>query len=315
MNKQRTTWTACALTAVLMGIGAPAFAGDGGRLVDLGVQECARDINDRGVVVTDTRVVRDGRSAALPGGLETAARINDAGQVAGTVGGVAALWDGRRTVVIGLAAPDHTYSYVTGLNERGEVVGTSGGGADGTTVAFRWSRGVLTVLPGTGVSGASDISDRGDVVGYVTVDGTQRAVRWGRDGAPVQLATLGGAGGASLAASVNKAGQVAGYAYTAPGGTMRAVRWDASDAITDVSPAGASFSGATDISSQGVVVGDVVPAGSTQRGFVRGRDGVSRPVAPLHEGASAVFTAVNDKGWVVGCETYGDDGTAAVLWR
>lgn len=303
------------LSAGLLGVTlvaspAHAAAGDPG-LVSLGVDECAQDVNGLEVVVTDTHVYRQGRLFPLPGGLDSAVRINDHGDIAGTDDGVAALWKDRALVRIGVADPSDTYSYVTGLNERGDVVGTSGA-FGGPSRAFVWSGGTLRVLPGLGGdAGASDINDRGQVSGYAwDGTGTQRAVVWAPDGTLTELGTLGGH---SLATALNNRGDVVGYSYTA-GGSSRAVRWAQGAAPVPVDAPESVFGIASDINERGRVVGNLAVAAGPQQGFVRDATGPLRPVAPLVPGETTVLTAVNDHGTAVGCEFSGDVSTAVLRY-
>jgi probable HAF family extracellular repeat protein len=285
------------------------------RLVDLGVDECAQDINDLGVIVTDTHVLVGRRVRPLPGGLETATRINDLGQIAGTVGGVAALWNGRRLVTIGVAVPGDTYSYVTGLNDLGQVVGTSGA-FGGPSHAFRWSRGVMTPLSLVGAStGASDINNLGQISGYAWEGtSTQRAVRWDRRGTMARLGSLGDGTGDSLATSINDRGESVGYHYlSSTGGDLRAVRWSRDGRAVDITPRGGLLGVPTDINLSGRIVGSIVPSGSQQQGFVLDRSGAVRYV-PAPAGSTDVLTSVNELGWAVGC-VFTDDSSRAVLWR
>ncbi len=297
----------------LLGLATPAQAAraDDPGLQDLGIAECARDVNGLGVVVTDTHVYRQGRTYPLPAGLDTAARINDHGQIAGTSGGVAALWDGRGVVRLGVADPSDTYSYATGLNEHGDVVGTSGS-FGGTTRAFVWRDGVMHALPGlTGDAGASDVNDAGLVSGYAWEGGaTQRAVLWTADGTLTTLDTLGGH---SLASAVNDRGDAVGYSYTpSPGGSMRAVRWSFGRGPVPVDVDGAVLAIAADINDRGRVVGSLAPSGGPQQGFVRDDGAPIRSVLPVVPGDTTVLTAVNERGTAVGCE-FSDTESRAVL--
>jgi probable HAF family extracellular repeat protein len=308
--------TAAGLVGGLLAAAAPSQAQpDRGTLVDLGVDECAQDVNGLGVVVTDTHVYRQGRTRPLPGGLDTAARINDHGQIAGSDDDVAALWDGRSVVRIGVADPADTYSYVTGLNDRGDVVGTSGS-FGGRSRAFVWSQGTVRVLPDLGGdAGASDINDAGQVVGYVWEGtGRQRAALWEADGTLVQLGTLGDGGGHSLASAVNDAGEAVGYAYAPGGGPMRAVRWAPGQEAVPVDGDGTVFAVASDVNGGGRVVGSLAPSGGPQQGFVRDRRGDVRTVQPLVAGDTTVLSAVNDSGTAVGCEFSGDGSRAVMLY-
>jgi probable HAF family extracellular repeat protein len=299
----------------LVAAAAPSQAQpDRGVVVDLGVDECARDVNGLGVVVTDTHVYRQGRTRPLPGGLDSAARLNDHGQIAGSADGVAALWDGRAVVPIGVAGPADTYSYVTGLNDRGDVVGTSGSLGGGTT-AFVWSAGVVRALPDLGSdAGASGINDAGQVVGYVwDGTGTQHAALWQPDGTLALLGALGDGGGHSLATAVDDGGDAVGYSYASSGGgTVRAVRWPHGQAAEPVDGDDTVFGVASDVNATGRVVGNVVPASGSQQGFVRDREGDLRLVAPLVEGDTTVLNAVNASGTAVGCE-FSDTGSRAIM--
>ncbi|MBO9556405.1 hypothetical protein [Cellulomonas sp.] len=299
----------------LVGLATPARAGrtDDPVLQDLGIAECARDVNGLGVVVTDTHVYRQGRTYPLPRGLDTASRINDQGQIAGTAGGVAALWDGRSVVRLGVADPADTYSYATGLNERGVVVGTSGS-FGGPTHAFVWRAGVMHVLPGlSGNAGASDVNDAGLVSGYAWEGAaTQRAVVWTPDGNLTQLGTLGGH---SLAAAINNRGDAVGYSYSAsPGGSMRAVRWLLGQGPVPVDVDGAVLALAADVNDRGRVVGNLAPVGGPQQGFWRDGAGPVRPVRPVVAGDTTVLTAVNEHGTAVGCEFSADESRAVLRY-
>ncbi len=280
-------------------------------LVELGVDECAWDVNDHGVVVTTTHVVRGGRLSPLPGGLTGARLINDRGQVAGDVDGRAAFWDGSRLWLLEPLSPDHAFVVITGLSDRGELVGSSGA-FGGEPVAFRWRRGVMTPLAGLGGrTDANDVNDRGQVVGAAWVDGTQHAVRWEADGRLVRLPGLGDGTGSSLATAVDGDGRAAGYSYAAPG-DMRPVRWSRSGAVSDMSPAGGGFGTVTDLNDRGRVIGSISPTGQGQQAFVQDRGGAMRLVAAAD--GTTVLTAVNSSGLVAGCVVT-DDAERAVLWR
>ncbi|MBO9553934.1 hypothetical protein [Cellulomonas sp.] len=312
----RTVAVAVGLVAGLVGVAAPSQArSDAGAVLDLGIDECANDVNGLGAVVTTTHLYRQGRTYALPGGLDAAARINDRGQVAGTDGDLAALWDGRRLVRIGVADPADTYSYATGLNTRGDVVGTSGS-YGGRTRAFVWSGGTVRVLPDLGGNaGATGINAAGQVVGYVrSATGPQRAALWEPDGTLVQLGALGDGGGHSLAAAINDRGDVVGYSYTQTGaGPVRAVRWGATRAVEPIDGGGTVFAQAADVNGRGRVVGNLQLADGYQQGFVRDAQGEVRPLAPQADGDTSVLNAVNESGTAVGCVVAADGTERAVM--
>lgn len=278
----------------------------------LGVDECAVDVNDHGVVLTDTHLVDRGRVLPLPGGLTSGAAINDRGQVAGLVDGHAAFWDGRRLHRIGVADPTDTFETVSAVSGRGEVVGTSGT-FGGERHAWRWRDGVLTPLASLGGStGANDVNDVGQVVGDAWVGTRQVPVRWEPDGTLTTLPTLGDGTGDGLAAALDSKGRSAGYAYTE--GAMHATRWSASAAVTDVTPAGHSFSIVADLNDRGVAVGSTVPPGLPQHAFVQQPGAPVRVVAPPSGADAIVLSAVNDLGLAVGC-VVDEVGLHAVSWR
>ncbi|AEE45944.1 HAF family extracellular repeat-containing protein [Cellulomonas fimi] len=302
------------LVAALGGLAAPASAAEPAP-VPLGVDECAVDVNDQGVVVTDTHLVDRGRVLPLPGGLTSAAAVNDRGQVAGLVDGRAAFWDGRRLHLIGVADPADTFETVSAVSNRGEVVGTSGT-FGGERHAWRWRQGVLTPLAGLdGSTGANDVNDHGQVVGDAWSGDTQHAVLWQPDGTLVPLATLGDGTGSSLASAIDVHGRAAGYSYTsASTGDMRAVRWATPTSVRDVSPAGHAFGIVADLNDRGVAVGSILPPGAPQHGFVQDSAGRVRLVAPPDGAAALVLSAVNEVGLAAGC-VIDDDGVHAITWR
>lgn len=305
---------------VLVQTGGPAAAAAVPRAVPdaepLGVAECANDVNDRGLVVLDASMYRAGEVLPLPGGLTYGKRVNDAGQVLGNVGATAALWDGRRTVLVA-PLPGDDYVYLSGLNERGDVVGTSGQFGGVSRAFLRAKGGAVTVLSAPGVSaGASSLNDLRQVVGYVDDAGTQQAVLWDTDGSVRALPSLAGAGGHTLAVDVNNRGDVVGYSYEGPAtGLSHAVRWPRGGGpALSLDPDGGAFGVAVDVNEVGRVVGSVVPSGGAQQAFVRDGTGRTRLLAPAAPATSSIVTAVNDLGWVVGCALH-DDVSDAFLWR
>jgi probable HAF family extracellular repeat protein len=116
----------------------------------------------------------------------TASGINDRGVVVGYSGGRAVLWQHGR--IVDLGTPPGSISAAVDINERGDVVGWS----DDRAVLWRNNRMItLPPLPGDTSSSASAINDRGQVVGF-SVGGRQRAVLWGPDGSAIDLTALTG---------------------------------------------------------------------------------------------------------------------------
>lgn len=110
--------------------------------------------------------------AAFGSGSSYASAINEAGTVAGmSVNGTqahATLWQGNTMVDLGAG-------WAYGLNDQGQAVGQSG------SHAVLWNGTQATLLDGTDGSFASDINNRGWVVGSAVDDAaaeTRRAMLW-----------------------------------------------------------------------------------------------------------------------------------------
>jgi probable HAF family extracellular repeat protein len=231
------------------------FRWQGGVLTELPVLEpapdgwgLARDVNIHGDVVggSDAGGVqhavlwRQGRAIDLGAGFATA--INDRGQVVGTrstAGGELRgfIWERGRTRDLGIAGPTEPLD----INERGEVVGWSGAGAEPDQRAFLWRDGTVSWLPSTGRwSRANAINERGEMVGTTSVDDGEpvsRAVRWQRDGTMTWLGTLPG-GNASGAAAVNDHGLIVGSGNLVPYGLAEHAFRYRSGVLVDLFPLG-----------------------------------------------------------------------------
>ena len=217
-----------------------------------------------------------------------ATAINNRGQVVGYsyedygVGEIheAFLWYKGTLTNLGFDVPSD-------INERGQVVGYGPGGGPG----FLWENGVRTDLDmggyainnagqiagqnnqghaaiwdkgriidlgtlghepgGFDLSLAYDINDRGQVVGFTTVQGetSTHAFLWDK-GVMTDLGTLGG--DYSWAHAINNAGQIVGYSYTSEG--THAFLWD-KGVMRDLGTAGGPFAKAFGINDKGVIVG------------------------------------------------------------
>lgn len=111
----------------------------------------------------------------------------------------------------------------------------------------------LGTLGGTSLdsSVAMDINNRGDIVGFSTINGQTHAFLWTQSGGMQDLGTLGGA--ESRANAINDSGQVVGSAQNAAG-VQRAFLWTASGGMVEIGPENTPSS-ATDINNAGQVVG------------------------------------------------------------
>lgn len=174
-------------------LGPRAFRWRDGVLTDLGIipgefnYSRAYDINKFGVVVGEsgffnTVAVRWRNDAIQPltDQFTTAVTINDHGDIAGYYqAGIPRgfLWHrGELTEIPG--PPGVMFFRPKAMNDRRQIVG----GTDAE--AFLWQRGQLTLLPQlVSTSGAQDINDRGQIVGFSSVrtDGLNyHAVLWTR---------------------------------------------------------------------------------------------------------------------------------------
>lgn len=168
-----------------------------GIMHDLGPAVFVTAINNRGQVVGtrpspsgDLRafIWTNGRFVYLPRqpGWEVAVPndINDRGQVVGQVGvGLETrpfFWDGARAVIELPILPGSTSALAYAINNRSQIVGW--GGAGEFSHGILWDNGVpvdLGTLPDGRYSYATDINERGDIVGASEdAERQSMAVRW-----------------------------------------------------------------------------------------------------------------------------------------
>jgi probable HAF family extracellular repeat protein len=267
--------------------------------------------------------------------------VNEQAQVAGmSYSGPASqafLWDsGAGMQDLGQLQPPHANA--RGINDLGQVVG------DSNSRAFVWTPdGGMRSLGslGAGTSYANDINNAGQVVGwsYLTSTGGMRAFlinpedtdqdgaadRWFRDndanGVNDLMLDLGAFGGsASMAMSINDAGQVAGkvmtYSGTAPNATLadqEAFLWDSVNGgmLLGALP-GDTGAEANTINEAGQVAGASGSVGIEQTSPLARRtlfiqreafvwqDGAKTPLAALPGDGRSVALGLNDAGAVVG---------------
>jgi probable HAF family extracellular repeat protein len=212
--------------------------------------------------------------------------INERGQVAGQstidsnpspTTGVPTVdpffWDEGKMIDVGNLGG--TFSFVAGLNNRGQMTGTMNLTGDSIYHAFFWDRGVLTDLPTLGgdFGNANTLNDSGEVVGFATNAGNQavRAFLWS-NGAITNLGTVDG-DPCSAAHDINSKGQVVGesspscFDNSLP--AVHAFLWENGGPIVDLNtlvPPGNELqtAGGVAINDRGEVTGDrVLPNGDT----------------------------------------------------
>jgi probable HAF family extracellular repeat protein len=170
----------------------------------------------------------------LGGNNGAAIAINNRGQVAGaSETGIATdcvphfeavIWGPKKGEIQELPPfPGDTEAVTAGINDPGEVVGTSGN-CSGPIEAVLWRNGApinLGNLGGAVFNIAFGINNRGHVVGQsdLTGDTTHHAFLWTEDDGMQDLGTLPGIPG-SLASSINNKGQVVGFSDDFKGNTV-----------------------------------------------------------------------------------------------
>jgi probable HAF family extracellular repeat protein len=203
-----------------------------------------------------------------------------------------------------------------GLNDLEQVVGVAIR-TDMIEHGFVWTRGQLRDigdLPGgADRSGAADINNRGQVVGFSDTAAGSEAILW-EHGNLMSLGDLPGGATNSGAAAINERGTIVGGGSTARGarpfvwrhGVMKQLRLPPELRQT-------TFALARDINSSGLIVGH---ASATPLLWPsRDKNALLLPIPP--QVTFAVPTAVNDRGDIVGfafCEDF-DECDRAVIWR
>jgi probable HAF family extracellular repeat protein len=250
-----------------------------------------------------------------------AASINESGVVAGLSGRTgtglsrAFLWQQGTMIDLGDLPGRPDWSMADGINNAGEIVGTSGG-ANGTR-GFLWQPGKATdlgTLPGGELSGGRDINDKGQVVGEAGLGGP-RPFLW-EMGVMTNLRTLSSGLGQGAAYAINNSGQAVGWSDSA-NSVVRAVMWH-NGTTTELGelPGGPEHSTAYGLNDVGQVVGrSQVEAG--MRAFLW-EDGTMINLGTLR--GTTFYTsasAINNHGVVVGA-AYPDPFSSVlrgVVWR
>jgi len=310
---------------LLFGVSPWPAAGQGSFSVDdLGVlpgdsSSVATGINQRGDVVgwstgadgTPHAFIYTDSMVALPGLLgrpRTIARdVNDVGQVVGTAnaGGVdlghAVLWSGGQVTDLGTLG-NGSYSEGWGLNNNGQVVGSSDGGSSGVH-GFLYTPGarMVDLTPASDTGYAFDINDAGQVTGYRTAVGGYHAFRW-QDGTAKDLGVIPGFAH-SFGWAINATGQVAGSSVSASGNSERVFRYSDGVGVENLGGVGEINVG-YGINSWGDVVGYGRPSAGLKRAFARigtmGLRDLNELIDPSLGWFLLAANDINDAGQIVG---------------
>ena len=258
--------------------------------------------------------------------------INQAGQVAGTLNGHAAVsTPGGGVLDLGTLGGPSSRGYA--INGSGHVAGSSTT-ATGATHAFVWTPGEgmrdLGTLPGGTSSIARGMNDRGEVVGQSTrprvnpdvpfVGPVTHAFRWTAALGMEDLGALAGLN-ASIAYDINNSGQVVGRAYsvdrvilppTDPEDFSSAFLWTPGQGMRSL---GGGIAQA--INDAGTVVGRVATILPSHAWMWTPTDGF-RSLGAFGSGNSSAAYGINEAGQIVGTSTIGlaccISGQHAFIW-
>lgn len=208
-----------------------------------------------------------------------------------------------------------------GMNDLGDVVGSSFLPGDTVSRPFLWSGGVmkqLPLLPGDTSGSARAINNLGQIVGI----SVSRAVRWDNDVVTdLNTAATAAAGWVRLSAAlgINDAGQIVGYGQKT--GSPLAVRAFllTNGVITDLGTLGGGSATGWGINNAGQVVGQSTIDATNANGHAYSwTNGVMTDLGGLDLGgvlgALNIARSINDFGEAAGSWRSGATGTVPLFW-
>jgi probable HAF family extracellular repeat protein len=207
------------------------------------------------------------------------------------------------------------------INDRDQVVGDADRNPANGRVAYLWEPGhdpvALGGLGGT-IQEASEINDRGTILGESTTAGDQatRLFLW-RGGQMVDLGTLGGPStrrqvlDSARSEQLNAHDQVTGASETAEG-NFHAFRWSDGQ-MRDLGTLGGPYSFGAAINDHGDVVGVSATSSGSESAFLW-RDGTMIDLGALVPDAQlSMAHRINNRGQVLGRALVGSD--QLVMWE
>jgi probable HAF family extracellular repeat protein len=221
-------------------------------------------------------------------------RINDRGQIVGGYVDVQGekthgfLFDNGSFTTIDLPGTDGLGTIVSGINNRGQIIGQSFGGAFWRT--FLYCRGEFTTIdPFPGAT--RWINDKGQIVGDRQLEGLGGFIYDGGEVTTIDLSSDEG-----TVRAINDRGQIVG-------GTPQGFVYDDGE-FTPIRFPDARFTLATGINDRGQIVGWYEKDGPA-RGFLYERGNFSTIEFP---GAGGTYpTGINNGGQIVGAYFFGND--------
>jgi probable HAF family extracellular repeat protein len=220
----------------------------------------------------------------------------------------------------------HGVTFVSGLNDKGEIVGQSFNNQFRAR-AFLWQSGRMIDLGDLGSLGgqpptlaAFAVNRHSEVVGTAmgsVSPSPTRAFYW-RRGRILDLGTLRSSGTDTFATSINSRGDIVGAGYRSPG-DLRALRWVRGVPVEiGTLPDGRAAVQAFGISDRGEVVGYLSPGGTVSfaHAFIW-KAGKFTDLGTLPGTNLSFANAVNERGQVVGqsLNTNAPGTARAFLWE
>jgi probable HAF family extracellular repeat protein len=197
-----------------------------------------------------------------------------------------------------------SYSFASGINEQGDVVGSSGVCCDTETHGFLWSKGRMTSLADATIwhSEALAINAAGQVTGFaygnVEINGATRAQAYVyKGGTRTDIGTLGGHSSEGYA--INASGAVTGWSLTSAG-AQHAFVYDGAT-MSDIGTLGGERSGGAGINDLGQITGWALTSSGDQHAFLR--DGTTMRDLGTLGGQASYGQAINNRGHVAGWST------------